>query len=110
MKRVNVLILERVPERESSWDTKRTSFDFMKFKAVEDFLSPEFNRVDGDVTVVATVVVVAGVVQGVKEGLRKKTMAVERERRARIINGHVFFFCGIVIHALDCFAILLCGN
>lgn len=59
--------------------------------------------------VVVVLVVILLVLHELAVDLMKKSIAVDRVKSTRIISCHRFFFC-IVIHALDCFPILLLGS
>lgn len=59
--------------------------------------------------VVVVLVVILLVLHELAVDLMKKSITVDRVKSTRIISCHRFFFC-IVIHALDCFPILLLGS
>ena len=102
-----------LPERESSWETKSTSFDFMKssgfgatFEWIWAFVNLSFSSSSKRLLLITMLLLVAELVllvaQESNEVLVKKSIAVKSESRARISSGHRFFW--IATHAL-CFPI-----
>ena len=102
-----------LPERESSWETKSTSFDFMKssgfgaaFEWIWAFVNLSFSSSSKRLLLITMLLLLAELVllvaQESNEVLVKKSIAVKSESRARISSGHRFFW--IATHAL-CFPI-----
>lgn len=80
-----------IPERESSCETKRTSLDFMKSRGFGAFLSIWEERICESIPFSSTKRLFPLPLQESNVVLMKKTIAVEIETNAKIINGHLFF-------------------
>lgn len=94
--------MKLLPERESSCETNRTSFDFMNCRGFGPASFRTTRTASAALSLPSSKRLLLFALHESNALLIKKTIAVERENNAKTIKDHFFFFC--IIHAFACFA------